>query len=166
NILKLSGTPGAGKSYLCERLSAQLKFDWLDCSKIAKDNNFIEEYDDEYDCPILDEDKLMDHLEPIMAKGGNIVEYHGCDFFPERWFQAVFVVTCPNTTLYDRLKERKYNEKKLTSNIECEIFGTILEEAKDSYKEDKVFVLRGETRQDADKSLKTVKNWYRTWKRK
>lgn len=144
----------------------------------------MEEYDDEFDCPVLDEEKvspthsinkqyykyaniqLMDHLEPLMAKGGNIVEYHGCDFFPERWFQAVFVVTCPNTTLYDRLKERNYNEKKLTSNVECEIFGTILEEAYDSYKADKVFKLSGETKADADKSLKTVKSWYRMYKRK
>ncbi|XP_020805517.1 adenylate kinase isoenzyme 6 homolog [Drosophila serrata] len=165
NIL-ITGTPGVGKSYLCERLAEQLKFKWLDCSKIAKDNDFVEEYDAEYDCPILDEDKLLDHLEPIMAKGGNILEYHGCDFFPERWFEAVFVVTCPNTTLFDRLKVRQYNEKKLKSNIECEIFATILEEAYDSYKEDKVFKLCNETKADADNCLKTVKNWYRMYKRK
>lgn len=110
--------------------------------------------------------QLMDHLEPLLADGGNIVEYHGCDFFPERWFQAVFVVTCPNNVLYDRLKERNYNEKKLTSNIECEIFGTILEEARDSYKPDIVHKLSGETKADAEKSIKTVKNWYSMWKRK
>ncbi|XP_030388313.1 adenylate kinase isoenzyme 6 homolog [Scaptodrosophila lebanonensis] len=165
NIL-ITGTPGAGKSYLCERLSTHLKFNWLDCSKIAKDHNFIEEFDAEYECPILDEEKLMDHLEPLMAEGGNIVEYHGCDFFPERWFQAVFVVTCPNKTLYDRLKGRGYNAKKLESNIQCEIFGTILEEARDSYKADIVYELYGETKADADKSLKIVKNWYSMWKRK
>ncbi|EDW02519.1 adenylate kinase isoenzyme 6 homolog [Drosophila grimshawi] len=165
NIL-ITGTPGVGKSYLCDRLAEQLKFTWLDCSKIAKELNFIEEYDKEYDCPILDEDKLMDHLEPLMANGGNIVEYHGCDFFPERWFQAVFVVSCANDTLYDRLKERNYNEKKLSSNIECEIFGTILEEARDSYKSDIIYEISGDTKADAEKSLNTVKNWYSMWKRK
>ncbi|XP_034107997.1 adenylate kinase isoenzyme 6 homolog [Drosophila nasuta] len=165
NIL-VTGTPGAGKSYLCERLAAQLKFTWLDCSKIAKDEEFVLEYDEEYDCPVLDEDKLMDHLEPLMAEGGNIVEYHSCDFFPERWFQAVFVVTCPNTTLYDRLKARNYNEKKLNSNMQCEIFCTILDEARESYKPDIVYELSGETKADAEKSMKTVKNWYSMWKRK
>ncbi|XP_050327104.1 adenylate kinase isoenzyme 6 homolog [Bactrocera neohumeralis] len=165
NIL-ITGTPGAGKSYLCERLSDQLKLKWLDCSKIAKENNFVEEYDDEYDCPILDEDKLMDYMEPFMQQGGNIVEYHGCDFFPERWFEAVFVVTCSNTILFDRLKERGYNEKKLKSNLECEIFGTVLEEARDSYKPDIVVELKGDTKLDGEQSLKTVKNWYRAWKRK
>lgn len=52
------GTPGAGKSYLCERIASELKFEWLDCSKIAKEKNFVEEYDEEYDCPILDEEKV------------------------------------------------------------------------------------------------------------
>lgn len=41
-----------------------------------------------------------------MAKGGNIVDYHSCDFFPERWFDGVFVIRCNNTTLYDRLAAR------------------------------------------------------------
>ena len=109
----------------------------------------------------------MDHMEPLMQQGGQIVEYHGCDFFPERWFQAVFVITCPNTTLlYDRLKERDYNEKKLKSNVECEIFGTILEEAKESYKPAIVHELKGETKQDAEQSLKTIKKWFKEWKSK
>lgn len=105
-------------------------------------------------------------MEPFMQQGGNIVEYHGCDFFPERWFEAVFVVTCSNTILFDRLKERGYNEKKLKSNLECEIFGTVLEEARDSYKPDIVAELKGDTKLDAEQSLKTIKNWYRAWKRK
>ncbi|XP_036331570.1 adenylate kinase isoenzyme 6 homolog isoform X1 [Rhagoletis pomonella] len=165
NIL-ITGTPGAGKSYLCERIAEQLKLNWLDCSKIAKENDFVEEYDDEYECPLLDEDKLMDYMEPFMQQGGNIVEYHGCDFFPERWFQAIFVITCSNTQLFDRLKERGYNEKKLKSNLECEIFGTVLEEARESYKPEIVFELKGDSKLDAEQSLKTIKNWYKAWKRK
>lgn len=106
-------------------------------------------------------------MEPLMQQGGNVVEYHGCDFFPERWFDGVFVVTCPNNTvLYDRLKERGYNEKKLKSNLECEIFGTILEEANDSYKPDIVFQLKGETEEDAEQSVNTIKRWFKTWARK
>ncbi|XP_055912325.1 adenylate kinase isoenzyme 6 homolog [Eupeodes corollae] len=165
NIL-ITGTPGVGKSHLCAKISEKLNFKWWDCSKIAKEKNFVEEHDDEYDCPILDEDKLLDYLEPKMEQGGNIVEYHGCEFFPERWFQAVFVVTCNNTTLFDRLKDRGYNEKKLKSNLECEIFKLIEEEAKASYSEDIVFELKGDTAQDAENSIKTIRNWYSAWKRK
>lgn len=44
-----------------------------------------------------------------MANGGNIVDYHGCEFFPERWFDAVFVIRTNNTVLYDRLKTRLFH---------------------------------------------------------
>lgn len=162
------GTPGAGKSKLCEKLVEKLESDWKwhDISKVAKDNGFLDEYDEEFQCPILDEDKLLDHLEPIMAEGGNIVEYHGCDFFPERWFQSVFVVRCSNTILYDRLKEREYSDKKITSNLECEIFGTIYEEACDSYSEDIITEVKGETLKDLENSCKQIKKVVRDWNRK
>lgn len=102
----MTGTPGVGKSRLASKVAENFKFNWIDVSKIAKENNFITDYDEELECPCLDEDKVLDHLEPIMEKGGNILEYHGCDFFPERWFDVVFVVRCENTILYDRLDAR------------------------------------------------------------
>ena len=40
--------------------------------------------DDEFDCFVLDEDKICDELEDQMSLGGNIVDFHTCDFFPER----------------------------------------------------------------------------------
>lgn len=88
-----------------------------------------------------------------MAPGGNIVEYHSCDFFPERWFHSVYVVRCDNTLLYDRLNARGYNPKKLQSNVECEIFMEILNEAMDSYDNEIVHELRGETDEDLNKNI-------------
>ena len=38
--------------------------------------------------------------------GGNIVDFHSCDFFPERWFDLVIVLQTDNTILYDRLEKR------------------------------------------------------------
>lgn len=93
-----------------------------------------------------------------MALGGNIVEYHGCDFFPERWFQLVFVLQCDNTVLYDRLKKRNYKEKKLKQNIECEIFHTILEEAQESYDESIVHALKNENSTDLNAALDRIYN--------
>jgi adenylate kinase len=49
---------------------------------------------------------VIDELEECMGKGNNIVDYHGCDFFPERWFDIVFVLRTDNTILYNRLEER------------------------------------------------------------
>lgn len=50
--------------------------------------------------------QLLDELESRMVEGGKIVDYHGCDFFPERWFDVVFVLRTNNTLLYDRLEKR------------------------------------------------------------
>ena len=41
-----------------------------------------------------------------MSERGNVVEYHGCDFFPERWFDLIIVLRTDNTILYDRLHHR------------------------------------------------------------
>lgn len=100
--------------------------------------------------------QLMDFLEPQMESGGNIVEYHSCDFFPERWFDAVFVIHCNNTILYDRLQERGYNERKIKENIECEIFQMVLNEAKESYAEDIITPLQGESESDFVESIKQI----------
>ena len=51
---------------------------------LAKQHNFFEGYDDELECPNLDEEKVLDEMEDMMESGGVIVDYHGCDFFPER----------------------------------------------------------------------------------
>ena len=32
--------------------------------------------------------QVCDALEPQMAEGGNIVDFHSCEFFPERWVAA------------------------------------------------------------------------------
>lgn len=50
--------------------------------------------------------QLIDEMEDKMGQGGKIVDYHGCDFFPERWFDIVFVLRTNNTVLYDRLAYR------------------------------------------------------------
>lgn len=52
------GTPGAGKSRICAEIAKQRSMKWQDVSKIAKENGFIEEYDETLECPILDEDKV------------------------------------------------------------------------------------------------------------
>lgn len=52
------GTPGVGKSRICAEIAKQRAFKWQDVSKIAKDNGFVEEFDEKLNCPILDEDKV------------------------------------------------------------------------------------------------------------
>jgi len=50
--------------------------------------------------------QVVDELEDVASKGGNIVDFHSCDLFPERWFDLVLVLRTDITVLYDRLEKR------------------------------------------------------------
>ncbi|KAG7201743.1 hypothetical protein KM043_004465 [Ampulex compressa] len=163
NIL-VTGTPGVGKSFLSRMLAEKTGMTWIDVSKLAVEKKCLEEYDAVYRCPVLDEDKLLDEMENLMEEGGQIVDYHGVDFFPERWFDIVFVLRTNNTILYDRLKERGYTGKKLEDNIDCEIFQTILEEAKASYKQEIVHELQSNTVQEVTNNITRICQWIEQWK--
>lgn len=62
------GTPGVGKSRICAEIAKKFSMKWQDVSKIAKDNGFVEEYDETLECPVLDEDKVNVHLKTIAFK--------------------------------------------------------------------------------------------------
>lgn len=54
----ISGTPGVGKSTICRKLADITKFSWREVSKLAEELNCLDEYDPEYQCPFLNEDKV------------------------------------------------------------------------------------------------------------
>ena len=84
-------------------------------------------------------------LEEMQEPGGLIVDFHGAELFPERWFDLVLVLRAENSILYPRLQSRCYSEKKLTENMEAEIMQVVLDEARESYKEEIVIELRSDT---------------------
>jgi adenylate kinase len=54
---------------------------------------------------------------------------------------------------------RGYEGRKLRENVECEIFQTILEEAKDSYRDDIVHELPSNTPDDMEFNLSRIQDW-------
>jgi len=163
NIL-VTGTPGTGKSTLCSEIAELTGLEWIDIGQVAKNDQLYSGFDSTYQCQILDEDRLLDDLEEKMSEGGKIVDYHGCDFFPERWFDIVFVMTTNNTILYDRLKNRGYTNKKLQDNIQCEIFQMILEEARESFKPAIVHQLISDTPKELEDNIDKIVQWVQLWK--
>lgn len=61
------------------------------------------------------------------------------------------------------LVDRGYAEKKLTNNIECEIFQVLLEEAKESYPEEIVVALKSNTIEDITNNVAGLTEWVRNW---
>ncbi|XP_042546612.1 adenylate kinase isoenzyme 6 isoform X1 [Dipodomys spectabilis] len=162
NIL-LTGTPGVGKTTLGKELASRSGLKYISVGDLAREGELYDGYDEEYDCPILDEDRVVDELENEMRDGGVIVDYHGCDFFPERWFHIVFVLRTDNSVLYKRLETRGYNEKKLQDNIQCEIFQVLYEEAIASYKEEIVHQLPSNNPEELEDNINKILKWIEQW---
>ena len=53
------GTPGTGKTTLGQEVAQRLGMQYINVGDVAKDKELYEGWDEEYQCPILDEDKVM-----------------------------------------------------------------------------------------------------------
>ena len=77
----------------------------------------------------------------------------------------MIVLRCDSTLLYDRLTARGYKGKKLEENMDSEIMQVLLDEARESYKEEIVVELKSESTDDVEGNLERVEQWVEGWKR-
>ena len=83
NVL-ITGTPGTGKTTTAEAVAAAARLRHINVGDWVKEQELHAGFDEEHQAFILDEDKVVDALEDVVAAGGTVVEHHSCDFFPER----------------------------------------------------------------------------------
>ena len=57
-----SGTPGTGKSTLCQELAERCGMNYINIGDVAKEGELYEGWDDQYQCPILNEDRVSSQL--------------------------------------------------------------------------------------------------------
>ena len=184
NIL-ICGTPGSGKSSLCEAVLARLAASAAASAdpespasstphlrhfvlgELAKARGFHAGRDAGFDTLLLDEaseDLLLDELEPAAAAGGLLLEHHSCALFPERWFDLVLVLRVDNTELFDRLARRGYSARTVEENVECEIMRVVADEALESFpREGVVHELRSEGLRDLEDNAARVEQWLAAW---
>ena len=163
NIL-VTGTPGCGKSTTCELLIRRLpEYKYYNISDFAKEHDCYEGYDEARKTHIVDDDKLLDELEPLLYSGASIIDWHVNDVFPERLIDLVVVLRCTNTNLYDRLKARGYHDSKIQENLDAEIMGVVLQDALDSYEQQIVVELQSNTVEDMDGNVDRIVEWQEMW---
>eukprot|EP00051_Salpingoeca_urceolata_P000440 m.34104 g.34104 ORF g.34104 m.34104 type:complete len:176 (-) comp10629_c0_seq1:125-652(-) len=169
NILVV-GTPGTGKTTLCNELADRTDMSHIDVSELVKQRELYEGFDEEFQSYVIDEDKVLDEMEDEsdlnITAGGKVVSYHGCDFFPERFFQLVVVLRTDNTVLYDRLAARGYSAHKIQENVQAEIMQVLLEEAHENYNPDIVVELQSDTPEDMEANLERIQSWLESFSQK
>jgi len=161
----ITGTPGTGKSTHAELLveSCPLPLRYLNVGDLVKEKKLHDGYDDDWQTYLVDEDKVLDEMEPLTTAGGLVIDWHSCDLFPERWVDLVVVLRCNNTMLWDRLEARGYSLKKIQENNESEIMQTVLDDARESYDEEIVVELRSETSEDIESNVSRILAWIKAW---
>jgi len=68
--------------------------------------------------------------------------------------------TLSNSCIY-----RGYHEKKLEENVDAEIFGVLLDEAREAFDEEIVVELNSEQDSDVDSNCQRISQWVDSWKK-
>ncbi|PKI85751.1 adenylate kinase [Malassezia vespertilionis] len=193
----ITGTPGTGKSTLaaqiCESFvspSGQAVLRHIDVGALVKSESFHSSYSQEWDSYEVDEDRLLDYLEPLtgasapdpldidpeacdearqvsdtdVSRGGLVLDWHSCDAWPERWVDLAVVLRSDHQLLWKRLEKRNYTEKKIAENNEAEIMGVVQDEVFDSYVPEAIVVLHSDTAEQMDSNVERILAWIHAWR--
>jgi len=109
--------------------------------------------------------QLLDAIEPDLEAGGQIIDWHACDLFPESLIDLVVVVRCNSTLLYDRLQGRGYSANKVEQNMDAEIMEVLLQEARDAYDEEIVVELHSDEVEQVESNVERLEAWVEQWKK-
>jgi adenylate kinase len=151
-----------GKSSFVSRLCDLSGLRAVHVGEIALQKKLYSGRDEERQCFVVDEDALVDELEPLLAEGGAVVDYHICSFFPERWFQLVIVLRCGTTPIFDRLTARGYAQSKISENVEAEIMQVVRDDAFSSYQPEIIVELSNDSLHDLASNLARTEEYLTT----
>ena len=135
-LIAITGTPGVGKSHLTEFLIKHLGADHIDLHRQYKNLKTVYNYKKQ--CYDLDYTKVM--LFVKKKKAGSkvthqILDSHISHCLPSDLVDIVIVLTTNDLNeLTTRLRNRKYSEKKIRENLECEMFQVCFEQAQQNHR--------------------------------
>jgi len=128
----ISGTPGTGKTTLAKILEKKLPFHYFPLKSLIK--KISESYDHQKKCFVVDLKKLNKTiLQIIKEKKCNLIfASHLLHHLPKKKVDLCIITKCSDLKkLKRRLSQKKYPQKKIAENLECEIFDVCLNQAKE-----------------------------------
>jgi adenylate kinase len=129
-LVAISGTPGTGKSAVCERLSND-GYKVVDLNKLAYETNSVVGVDPERDVDIVDMDALREKVrglkDDLTFLDGHFSHLAGVD--------VSIVLRCNPDELKNRLGAKNWGEKKIRENVEAEAVDAITVESTESVPE-------------------------------
>ncbi|MFQ5883845.1 MAG: adenylate kinase family protein [Thermoplasmata archaeon] len=147
-LVVMTGTPGTGKTAVCERLREE-GYQVVNLNELAAETNTVVGVDSERDVDIVDVDALR---EKVSGLENDVIFLDG-HFSHLMDVDLSIVLRCNPNELKKRLEAKNWNEKKVKENVEAEAVDAItiesVESVKETYEVDT-------TRRTVDQTVETV----------
>lgn len=140
-VIVLSGVPGVGKSTIAKKLAKKLNADVVHLSKLVINNKLYVSYDKTRETYVIDEEKVSTKIKELIVecrKKYIVIEGHYGELVPKEYIDFFFVLRLNPLILYERLKKRKWPERKVKENVAAEILAVPTINAISVLGEDKV----------------------------
>jgi adenylate kinase len=126
-LVAISGTPGTGKTAVCEKLRKD-GYSVVDLNKLAYDSNSVLGVDPERDVDIVDVDTLKDRVKELR----NDLVFLDGHFSHLMDVDVSVVLRCNPKELRRRLEAKEWSENKIRENVEAEAVDAITVESTES----------------------------------
>jgi len=137
-LIAITGTPGTGKSLLCDYLEKK-DYTILRLNEIALKNNFISGFDKKRNCYIIDVDKLNKYIKDKYGNNKEIIFLDGHFSHLLENLDKIIILRTNPVELKKRLTLKGWNFEKIRENLEAEILDIIPVETLEKHPVNKVY---------------------------
>ncbi len=123
----ITGTPGTGKTSVSKRLHELIKLPVIHLNEVIIKEKIYKEYDNDRETYIVD----MDKMEKFCKRLDDVIIEGHLSHYCMKDNDIIIVLRANPLALKKRLRQRKYNEKKVMENVEAEVIDGVLQEVLD-----------------------------------